>query len=523
MTPPPTDVTTAPLPRTPFKSSFWMFNIIEMWERLAYYTLAVMAPIYVAQADDPGGLQLTQWHKGTIILWWTAISSLLPTVTGGIADRYGYKRILALSFTLMTGGYLIIALCRDLPGFTHVPNGLEWNYYFYFMGMVCLATGTALFKPALQGSLALSMGKGNSSAGWSIFYMVVNVGAFIGHFMPAVFMSEEHTREAWRNLFLASAAISSLNFLMLFTFKDIPSGASKTAGIWTVLTRTITNLADRRLIAWLLIMSGFWMMMYQLWDLMPNFIPDWIDSGPLANALHVLPDGLYKALVDENNPRGPQVPQNILLSMNSLLIIFGVVFVGYITRKMRTLTAMLWGMLSCALGVLLAGLTMNPWFLLTGLVFFSIGEMSTGPKKSEYLALIAPIGKVGLYLGYVNIPVGIGRMIGSKLSAYVYGHFGEKATLALKYLQQHTAVSVGNAWDGNPTHLEAALGISRSDAMDRLCAELGKDHTAVTQLLWDTYNPQYLVWIPFAATGVICAIALAIFGHMAKKWKDMNA
>ena len=42
-------------------------------------------------------------------------------------------------------------------------------------------------------------------------------------------------------------------------------------------------------------------------------------------------------------------------------------------------------------------------------------------------------------------------------------------------------------------------------------------------LLWDKYYPQYKVWLPFAAIGVLAAIALAIFGQMAKRWKDMNA
>lgn len=52
---------------------------------------------------------------------------------------------------------------------------------------------------------------------------------------------------------------------------------------------------------------------------------------------------------------------------------------------------------------------------------------------------------------------------------------------------------------------------------------LGKDGAACTQLLWDTYLPHYYVWLPFAAIGVTAAIALAIFGQMAKRWKDMNA
>ena len=69
-----------------------------------------------------------------------------------------------------------------------------------------------------------------------------------------------------------------------------------------------------------------------------------------------------------------------------------------------------------------------------GIAFFSLGEMWTGPKKNEYLGLIAPPGKKGLYLGYVNIPVGVGVFAGSWLAGWVYGHYGEKAMLALRYL-----------------------------------------------------------------------------------------
>jgi len=39
--------------------TFWTLNTIEMWERLAFYNLRVMAPIYIMQADNPGGLHLT--------------------------------------------------------------------------------------------------------------------------------------------------------------------------------------------------------------------------------------------------------------------------------------------------------------------------------------------------------------------------------------------------------------------------------------------------------------------------------
>jgi MFS family permease len=514
----------SPAPKTGFGRVFWILNTIEMWERLAYYNLRVMAPIYIMQADNPGGLHLSAMDKGTIYAWWAAFQSLLPIVTGGFADRFGYKRTLGFAISMMMLGYLLIAFLRDLSYLS--------NYWALFIGIMTLATGTAFFKPSIQGSLAHSMPVGSTSVGWGIFYWVVNVGAFIGHYLPSILLTlsamlpgplhaAANSKEAWRNLFLASAFFTSFNLLLLLTFKDVPSGASKTETVGQVLWRTLTNILERRLLAWMAIMSCFWLMMYQLWDLQPNFIADWVDSRPMAAKLAWLPDIVQKALT-EQTPRGPMIPQQVLLSANSLFIILGVVGVAWLTRRMRTLEAMLIGMVMATFGVLVAGWTQSGWILVLGILCFSLGEMTTGPKKSEYLALIAPPGKKGLYLGYVNIPVGVGVYFGSAIAGYVYGRWGEKAVLALRYIAEKTPFGQGKAWDGNPATLEATLEIKRTLAMTKLQELTGLDSVAATQVLWDTYHPHY-VWIPFALVGVVAAAGLWIFGRMAKKWADMNA
>ena len=151
-------------------------------------------------------------------------------------------------------------------------------------------------------------------------------------------------------------------------------------------------MIEPRLLAWLAIMSCFWLMMYQLWDLQPNFIADWVDSRGMAEGLRWLPAGVYRTLI-EQTPRGPMIPQQVLLSFNSLFIILGVIGVAWLTRHMRTLTAMLFGMLLATVGLLIAGWTTSAGMLVLGILFFSLGEMATGPKKSEYLGLIAPPGK----------------------------------------------------------------------------------------------------------------------------------
>ncbi len=506
-------------PRKRFHSTFWMLNSIEMWERLGFYNLRVMAPIYIMQADNPGGLHLTAADKGVIYALWAVFQSLLPIVTGGLADRFGYKRTLAVAISTMIVGYLMIACMRDLPFIS--------NYWGFLLSILTLATGTAFFKPSIQGSLAHNLTKENSSVGWGIFYWVVNVGAFAGHFLPSLFLlkgwfgAAPNSAEAWRNLFLASAGFTSFGLVLLLFYQDVPSGASQTEGLLSVLKRTVTNILEPRLLTFMAIMSCFWMMMYQLWDLQPNFIADWINTSRMARSLGWLPEFLRKMVV-ENTNRGPMIPQQVLLSFNAFFIICGVVGMAWLTRRMRTLEAMLIGMIMATIGVLVAGWTQSGWLLVAGILFFSLGEMMTGPKKSEYLGLIAPPGKKGLYLGYVNIPVGVGVFLGSWIAGIVYGHYGEKAVLALRYLAEKTPSGQAKHWDGSVASLEATLGVQRTNAMATLQQVTSLDPSAATQTLWNTYHP-HIIWIPFACIGVVAAISLYFFGKKAKQWSDMNA
>lgn len=490
-------------PRRSLTRTYWLCNIIEVWERLAYYVLRPVAPIYICQAGEPGGLHLPQATKGWIYMWWAFFQSFLPMFTGGLADRYGYKRTIFFSVTVNIAGYLVMAFFHGYAGF--------------FTGVILLATGTAFFKPGLQGTLAHQLTKDNSSLGWGVFYWIVNVGSVIGHYVSPLLLSVGERFDRWRTLFLFCAGCTALNYFMLLTFKDVASGASRTENPLQVLRRTVVNIFEPRLITWLLIMSCFWMMMYQLWDLQPNFISDWVDSSMVAAHM---PFDSWREVGDTGLVR---VPQQVLISLNAALIVLFMVPVSWMVRRLRTLSAMLIGMLVATTGVLVAGLTGNGWVLLAGIVFFSLGEMLTGPKKNEYLGLIAPPGKKGLYLGYVNIPVGVGVGIGSYLAGKLYGRCGEKATLALKYLMERTPFGKDRSWDGSVSSLEEASGVPRTQAFVKLQEVLGVDGVEATRILWDTYNPQYKVWLPFAAIGVGAAVALGVFGQLAKRWKDMNA
>ena len=71
----------------------------------------------------------------------------------------------------------------------------------------------------------------------------------------------------------------------------------------------------------------------------------------MAASLKWLPGPIYHALVQETT-RGPMIPQQVLLSANSLFIIIGVVGMAWLTRRLRTLEAMFFGMVMATIGVL---------------------------------------------------------------------------------------------------------------------------------------------------------------------------
>jgi dipeptide/tripeptide permease len=464
-----------------FPRSFWMCCIIEMWERLAYYGTRVVVGIYIAQADEPGGLHFTQMQKGTIYAWWALVQSLVPMVTGGIADRYGYKKMIAFYSCVNIIAFVLMGTQRSFPAF--------------FAACLLLGFGTGFFKPAIQGTLAQSTTPATSSVAWGLFYWIVNVGAAIGP--PFAGFLRSH---GWPFVFFGCAAVTSLNLLMLLTYPTVPSGSDTGRKFGRVILDTVSNIFDWKLLTVIGLFSLFWMTLYQLTDFMPNFYTDWIDSSDLVRRIPFPESWLHTDI------RGTMLKQENALNLNAVLIVLFVVPMSYVVRKIRVLTSITIGVLVATLGTLVYGTSPSVYVVFAGITLFSFGEMMTGPKKSEYFASIAGPGKKALYLGYVNIPVAIGQAMGAKIVGALYGTRGEKATLALKYLAENT---------------DYHEPVKRPEAFATLVQVLGRDAKEVNQLLWDTYRP-YQVWYPFCVTGILAMVGLVLFARASKKWTTMD-
>jgi dipeptide/tripeptide permease len=302
-------------------------------------------------------------------------------------------------------------------------------------------------------------------------------------------------------VFYGCAALVSINLLWLLSYPEVDSGAKRSTNAREVMLFTVRNLLQTRLLIFMLIASVFWAVLNQLWDMLPNFIVDWVDSAVLARHLPGF-------LLSRDTSRGPQLAQEWVINLNPFLIIILVVPLSwYVNQRMRRLTAIFFGCLITGLGIYLAGASRSIFLCLAGIATFSIGEMLCSPKMAEYLGVIAPRDQKGLYMGYANVPLAIGWGYGSFLSGQIYESAGEKAGLALRYMSEV---------------LRMQILPDRSQAFAALTGMLDQTPTQVTRLLWDTYNPSQ-VWTPFVLAGLLAAAALLVFNHFARRWQDINA
>ena len=576
---------------------FWIVNVMEMFERLAYYGVRAVVAIYMVLPLEQGGPQFTHVEKGTIFAWWAGIQSVLPMFTGGYADRYGHKRTISFAIILKIIGYVLMAVMMDFWGF--------------FSGCMFLAAGTAVFKPGVQGTLAATLKESNASVGWGIFYQLVNVGGFLGPVLAGVLRIMD-----WQYVFYSCAIIVAINFLWLPFYKDPTEGAEiseEFSDPWKVLVTSVMGLFKPRVFFFCIVFSGFWLMFNQVFDLLPNVIDDWVDSsGIIANLgaafshgwvtslLAVVLGALYggvcavgillamrpdhrpasdvpvpaysivaisfcgaiyacvagmpmgqllgimiaggiliagaaysarlgagllakvvfaiatigsfiniRSALDSQAPmliemaeKGEQVNPEWMINLNPGLIVFTMIFFGYLTSFVRPLTSIIVGMVIATAGSVIAGTATAGILCLVGVLVFSVGEMFSSPKKMEYLAALSPKGQEGLFMGYANIPVAIGWIAGSIFAGNRYETTGDKVNLAKQHLIDQLGMS-----------MDAVGALQKSDVLPTLAGKLNMTAMETQHFLFETYNPHH-IWIDIGLIGLASVVGMVIYDRV---------
>jgi len=153
----------------------WYLFGTEMWERFGYYLMLGIFSLYMLDGWNNGGMGFDPAKKSDIYGTYLGLVYLTPFIGGLLADRVlGYRRSIVMGGLMMAAGYFLLSIHSEMT---------------FYIALFCIILGNGFFKPnisTLVGNLYSSDEmKDKKDAGYNIFYMGINVGAFICNFVAA--------------------------------------------------------------------------------------------------------------------------------------------------------------------------------------------------------------------------------------------------------------------------------------------------------------------------------------------------
>ena len=471
-----------------YNSTFWAANTIELFERWAWYGFYMAFALYLVNSKDTGALGLTQAQKGIIMGTGSMLLYFLPVITGAIADKVGYKKILFLSYAIYISGYYMI---KSFDSF-----GLM------FFAFIWTCVGGAFFKPIISAMVARTTTKETSSIGFGIFYMMINIGGFIGPFIAGMLM-----QKSWDYVFYMSMITISINYLITAAFFREPVSRDKNSSLWNSIVQAFINigitLKNWKYVLFLIIMILFWTAFNQLYYSFPVFVEQWIDTSSLYNGINHIWPWLAEKI---GTPEGT-ITAVTLSSMDAFFIIIFQLAVSAFVMRFRPLAAMMGGILILAGGLALMFSNQNSWLILLGILIFALGEMASSPKFTEYIGRIAPEDKKALYMGTSFLPIAAGHQLAGWLSGGVYEKIADKI-----YLLQKETLLRGISLP------QISEEVTKNDYFDMAALKMGMSTSELTDYLWSSHHPSN-IWIVYAGVAVMAVVLLWVYDKFVLKSK----
>lgn len=371
---------------------------MEFFERGSYYGVMSVLSVYLVMNVNDGGLGFSKESVGVIKSTITPLLYLLPILSGAIADRFGYRKVLMFAFVIMSLGYFLTSTVT--------------SYSLVFLSLTLMAVGAGFFKPIISGTIARETDESNSTLGFGIFYWTINLGAFIFPLILVPYLKGI----SWSYIFIMAAVGTGwLLILNIFVYKEPPRPKS-TKSIVEVLKGVVLVLKDYRFVIMIVIYSMFWILYFQMFDTVLWYLKEHIDMSPVNKVVNSFL-GIFV-----NEPSWKFDAEHVTV-INAGTIILLQLIISSIVKNTRALPTMIAGIALGTIGMGILAISTHAWVFMAGIIIFSIGEMTAHPKFISYVGLIAPADKKALYLGYSFLYGVIGSAIGGILGATMYVYF----------------------------------------------------------------------------------------------------
>ena len=404
----------APAAKARFPRTFWTANTIELFERAAYYSMASFMVIYLKETLGMSPAAATLLN-GTI-LW--GLIYFLPIVSGTVADKYGYKKSLSVALVLISIGYLIMGnLQRLWPGLSGAAEGTPVNYLLPVVAaIVFIGIGGSIVKPCIAGTIQKTSGM-RATLAFGIFYMVINIGSITGRGVSYFVRINFGIPAIFTYVATVFALIGLAVVLFIYREPQFVSDGKKDGqvvkrrSLGEALLGIIVVLRNVRFVFFLIVLSLFWFLYVQLYNLMPLFMRFIDPNAPMelytmANPLMIVS---FQLLITKFAKKWTPI--------KSIMVGVAVTVVGMVLNVLPTL---LWSDVTRKVDFLGLAIPAAGIFMIVSIASMATGEMFASPRIYEYLGALAPKGQEGLYLGYANLPLALGSIVGGPVGGALF-------------------------------------------------------------------------------------------------------
>ncbi len=476
----------------PFPSSFWTANVTELFERAAYYSMASFVVIYLGQLGF--GDSWPSFLNSTV-LWGLVyfLPILSGTIADQIGFRRALLiAFVLLSAGYLLMGYPIwFGGSKLAPTIAKEVTASPRDVVAIVAAILLIGIGGSVVKPCISGTVQKTAGA-RATLGFAIFYMVINIGSLFGRGTAFVVRSGSSTQTVllvvavctlaatalvslvyWTTkadkakvnvwiptvgflliVILAGYTIASIFgaraaerstidpaqlsyifavaaiaaavafFVVLLAYREpaVPAGtpAKPKRSVGRILADMVLVLGSLRFALFLVVMAGFFFIYNQVYNVLPLYAKRVVETNPamdLYTAANPFVIVCLQLLISRTfgkmKPIRSMVVGTVIVSV-AMIINLGPL---YTTGGIRAIAAN-WLPIASVFIILTVGL-------------IALGELFTSARMYEYIGALAPKGQEGLFLGYANLPLALGSMVGGPVGAFLFNKIMAKGATTL--------------------------------------------------------------------------------------------
>jgi POT family proton-dependent oligopeptide transporter len=362
----------------------------ELWERYSFYSMMAILILYMNES-----LHFSVAHAGRVYGMYQAGVYLMPVAGGLIADRWlGFVKAIIIGGVLMMFGHLVLGV-EALP--------------FFYAGLVLLAAGSGLLKPnvsTLVGNLYRDRPQLRDQ-GFNIYYMGVNIGAFVSPLTVAWLRAHY----GWSVAFMSAAIAMLFSLITFISFKGYVTEAAMKVDDRSTASTTLPPAEVRSRIITLLAIFGlslvFWIAFYQifftftLWardSTATSWSPETFQTFEPLGVILLSPVLVALWAWLQRRDAEPSTPVKMLLGV--LLVAAAFALLGYA------------GTIGGDTG------RVSPLWLISANILIAIGEIALSPMGMSLVNRLSPPTMRGLMMGGWFASLGIGGYLSGAIGRY---------------------------------------------------------------------------------------------------------